>query len=78
MRAEAVGRLIDPLVDPSADDPLSAIVERIAAEAPGAGLIDDEIEAKLAAYNAGLQDRRFYVMGQAIQKRSKPADLPPG
>ena len=47
-------------------------------EAPGAGLIDDEIEAKLAAYNAGLQDRRFYVMGQAIQKRSKPADLPPG
>lgn len=51
-RLEAVGRLIDRLVRPGADDPLVALLERIAAEAHGAGLTEDEINAELAAYNA--------------------------
>ena len=51
-RLEAVGRLIDRLVRPGADDPLVALLERTAAEARDAGLTAAEIEAELAAYNA--------------------------
>jgi hypothetical protein len=51
-RREAVGRLIDRLVRPGADDPLIALFERTAAEAQEAGLTEAEIEAELAAYNA--------------------------
>jgi hypothetical protein len=51
-RREAVGRLVDRLVRPGADDPLIALFERIAAEAREAGLTEAEIEAELAAYNA--------------------------
>ncbi len=51
-RREAVGRLVDRLVRPGADDPLTAVFERTAAEAHGAGLTEAEIEAELAAYNA--------------------------
>ncbi|WP_428376082.1 hypothetical protein [Lichenicoccus sp.] len=51
-RLEAVGRLIDRLVQPGADDPLIALFERTAAEAEAAGLTKAEVEAELAAYNA--------------------------
>ena len=54
-RLQAVGRLIDRLVRPGADDPLIGLLETTAAEAGRAGLTDAEIEAELAAYNA---DRR--------------------
>lgn len=52
-RLEAVGRLIDRLVQPGTDDPLIALFERTATEAREAGLTEAEIEAELAAYNAG-------------------------
>ncbi len=48
-RREAVGRLIDRLVRPGADDPLIALFERTAVEA---GLTEAEVDAELAAYNA--------------------------
>ena len=51
-RREAVGRLVDRLVRPSADDPLIALFERTAAEAQAAGLTEAEVQAELAAYNA--------------------------
>jgi hypothetical protein len=51
-RREAVGRLVDRLVRPGADDPLIALFERTAAEARKVGLTEAEIEAELAAYNA--------------------------
>jgi hypothetical protein len=51
-RLEAVGRLIDRLVRPGADDPLAGLLERTSAEAREAGLTDDELTAELAAYNA--------------------------
>ena len=51
-RREAVGRLVDRLVRPGADDPLIALLERTAAEAHEAGLTEAEVEAELAAYNA--------------------------
>ena len=51
-RREAVGRLVDRLVRPGADDPLIALFERTAAEAQEAGLNEAEIEAELAYYNA--------------------------
>lgn len=51
-RREAVGRLVDRLVRPGADDPLIALFERTAQEAREAGLTEAEIEAELAAYNA--------------------------
>jgi hypothetical protein len=51
-RREAVGRLVDRLVRPGADDPLLALFERTAAEAQDAGLSEADIEAELAAYNA--------------------------
>jgi hypothetical protein len=51
-RLEAVGRLVDRLVRPGADDPLIALFERTAAEAREAGLTEAEIEAELAAYDA--------------------------
>ena len=51
-RREAVGRLVDRLVRPSADDPLIALFERTAAEAQAAGLTEAEVQAELADYNA--------------------------
>nr|WP_294551440.1 hypothetical protein [uncultured Rhodopila sp.] len=51
-RLEAVGRLVDRLVRPGADDPLIALLERTAAEAQEAGLTEDMINEELAAYNA--------------------------
>ena len=51
-RREAVGRLVDRLVRPGADDPLVTLFERTAAEARDAGLTEAEVEAELAAYNA--------------------------
>ena len=51
-RLEAVGRLIDRLVRPGADDPLIALLERTSAEARSAGLTEDDVTAELAAYNA--------------------------
>jgi len=51
-RRAAVGRMVDRLVRPGADDPLIALLERTAAEAREAGLTEAEIEAELAAYNA--------------------------
>ena len=51
-RLEAVGRLVDRLVRPGADDPLIALFVRTAGEAQGLGLTEAEIEAELAAYNA--------------------------
>lgn len=51
-RLEAVGRLVDRLVRPGADDPLIALFERTAEEAQAAGLTEAEIEAELAAYDA--------------------------
>ena len=51
-RLEAVGRLVDRLVRPGADDPLVALFERTAAEAREAGLTGTEIDAELAAHNA--------------------------
>ena len=50
-RLEAVGRLVDRLVRPGADDPLVALFERAAAEARETGLTEAEIDAELAAYN---------------------------
>ena len=51
-RREAVGRLVDRLVRPGADDPLVALLERTAAEARDAGLAEADVVAELAAYNA--------------------------
>ncbi len=51
-RLEAVGRLVDRLVRPGADDPLIALLERTALEAEKAGLTEDMINEELAAYNA--------------------------
>ena len=55
-RREAVGRLVDRLVRPGADDPLIALFERMAMEAQQAGLAEAEIDAELAAYNAERRD----------------------
>ncbi len=55
-RLRAVGRLIDRLVRPGADDPLLALFELTATEARGADLTDDEIVAELAVYNAERRD----------------------
>jgi hypothetical protein len=51
-RLQAVGRLIDRLVRPGPDDPLTALMERTSAEARESGLTDDEINAELTSYNA--------------------------
>jgi hypothetical protein len=52
-RREAVGRLIDRMVRPTAaDDPLAKVLEAAAREARDAGLTDDDIDAELAIYNA--------------------------
>ena len=50
-RREAVGRPVDRLVRPGADDPLIALFEQTATEAQAAGLTETEIAAELAAYN---------------------------
>ena len=51
-RREAVGRLVDRIVRPGADDPLIALFELTAAEARAAGLTEADLEAELEAYNA--------------------------
>lgn len=52
-RREAVGRLIDRMVRPSAaDDPLAAVLEAAASRARQVSLTDEAIDAELAAYNA--------------------------
>lgn len=51
-RLEAVGRLVDRLVHPDADDPLIALFQRTSAEAEAAGLTQDDIDAELAAHKA--------------------------
>jgi hypothetical protein len=51
-RRAAVGRLVDRLVRPGADDPLIALFERTAADAQKAGPTEAEIDAELAAYDA--------------------------
>ncbi len=50
-RREAVGRLVDRLVRPGADDPLIGLLERTAEEARTSGLTATEIDAELADYN---------------------------
>lgn len=55
-RREAVGRLVDRLVRPGADDPLIALFERTAAEAQEAGLTEADINAELAADNVDHAD----------------------
>jgi hypothetical protein len=51
-RLRAIGRLIDRMVRPGADDPLAALLEATAAEARAGGLSQADIEAELDAYNA--------------------------
>lgn len=51
-RLAAVGRLIDRLVRPGADDPFNAVLLRTAEEARAAGLTEDALAAELAEYNA--------------------------
>ena len=51
-RLRAVGRLIDRMVRPGADDPLAALLEVTASDARGAGLGEADIEGELRAYNA--------------------------
>ena len=51
-RREAVGRLVDRLVRPGADDPLMALFGRTAEEAKASGLTEEDIAAELDAYNA--------------------------
>jgi hypothetical protein len=51
-RLAAVGRLVDRLVRPGADDRLIALFERTSADARKAGLTEDDIDAELAGYNA--------------------------
>jgi len=49
-RREAVGRLVDRIVRPGANDPLIALFELTAAEARAAGLTEADLEAELEAY----------------------------
>jgi hypothetical protein len=49
---EALGRLIDRLVRPGADDPLIALFERTAAEARQAGLTQAALADEMLAHNA--------------------------
>jgi hypothetical protein len=51
-RLRAIGRLIDRMVRPGADDPLAALLEATADEARAGGLSQADIEAELDAYNA--------------------------
>jgi hypothetical protein len=51
-RLRAIGRLIDRMVRPGADDPLAAVLEATASDAKAAGLGDAEIDAELTVYNA--------------------------
>ncbi len=51
-RREAVGRPVDRLVRPGADDPLVDLLERTAAEARATGLTEADIATELAAHNA--------------------------
>jgi len=51
-RREAVGRLVDRMVQPGIDDPLIALLSRISVEAQACGVTEADIEKELAAYNA--------------------------
>ena len=59
-RLEAVGRLIDRFVRPGADDPLSVLFERTAAEAQDAGWTEADIDAELELYNQSKATQRPY------------------
>ena len=51
-RLAAIGRLVDRLVQPGSDDPLLALFEQTSNEARSVGLLDEDIETELDAYNA--------------------------
>lgn len=51
-RIEAVGRLVDRMVRPGADDPLAAVLDAAVLEARATGLTEADLDAELAAYNA--------------------------
>lgn len=51
-RLEAVGRLVDRLVQPGIDDPLIALFQETSAEAKKIGLTEEDINMELAAYKA--------------------------
>ena len=54
----AVGRLVSRVLRPrSGPSPLADAIAELKAEARAAGLIDAEIDAELAAYNAERRDR---------------------
>ena len=54
----AVGRLVSRALRPrSGPSPLADAIAELKAEARAAGLIDAEIDAELAAYNAERRDR---------------------
>ena len=63
-RREAVGRLVDRLVRPGADDPLIALFERTANEAREAGLTEAEIEGRRQAE----EYRRMIEEAEALLK----------
>lgn len=55
---EAVGRLVSRVLRPhSGPSPLARAIAELKAEARAAGLSDADIDAELAAYNAGGRDR---------------------
>jgi hypothetical protein len=49
---DAVGRLVDRMVRPDADDPLAIVLARTAKAAAAAGFTEEELRAELDAYNA--------------------------
>ena len=56
---EAVGRLVSRVLRPrSGPSPLAQAIADMKADARAAGLIDADIDAELAAYNAERRDRR--------------------
>jgi hypothetical protein len=50
-RREALGRLVDRLVRPGADDTLITMLAHTAMAAQEAGLTEADLDAELAAYN---------------------------
>ena len=62
---EAIGRFVDRIVRPQADDPLGAVLEAASAEAKSAGLTQDDLTAELEAYNA---ENRVAALSKRIRK----------
>lgn len=50
-RGEAIGRLVDRIVQRGADNPLASALEAAAAEARAGGLTDFDIDEELTVYN---------------------------